>query len=84
MKNEDMLVIWTRTPDLIKIKDYCIKKIGRKNYGGVRFNIDHGDIPVHVISPTTGYPVVNPRGRAYGLRNRLQFRNKRENFKGLK
>lgn len=62
----------------VVIRHKCdhIKKIGGRRYRS--FVLDYGDIPVAHINEVTGKveDVVNTRGRAYGARNRLQYRKK--------
>ena len=79
------LTIWTSTRSVIRAKMYCIKNVNKRNsYGGNRFCLDAGDVPVYVIREGGGhYEVVNPRGAAYATRNRLRFQSKRNKFKNF-
>ena len=79
------LTIWTSTRSIIRTKMYCITNINKKKrYGGIRFCLDAGDLPIYVIREGGGhFEVVNPRGRAYATRNRLRFMKKAQKFKGF-
>lgn len=79
------LTIWTSTRSVIRKKMYCIHNLNKRNkYGGVRFCLDQGDLPIYVIREGGGhFEVVNTRGRAYATRNRLRFQTKRKKFKNF-
>ena len=79
------LTIYASSTDIIKQKMYCVKNSHKRNrYAGWRFCLDSGDIPKVVIRSTgETMDVVNTRGRAYGIRNRLKYVKKPTKFKGF-
>lgn len=74
MKN-NALVIWRDINVKIKEKQIHVTKIGGKLKNSM-INT-YGDIPVCVLIKEITYDVVNPRGRAYAARRRMQYRKGR-------
>lgn len=70
------MVIWTYSPDVIEVKGTHLKKAGGRRSGG--WHKDNGDVPVARYNSITKKmeAVVNPRGRAYGLRKAKRYRKK--------
>jgi len=75
------MTFYTDTPDVVVRKIRHIKRIGGRVYHA--FVPDLGDVPCGSMNEITNKiePAVNPRGRAYGLRNALRYRRRPVKYK---
>ncbi len=76
----DEFIIYRVCPVVVKQKKTVYHKRVHPKRLQRRFHLDYGDLPEVRLNDITGYfeEVVNTRGNAYAVRNRLKYkRNKR-------